>query len=169
MRSRMCAAPSPAHMLLAARYGAGGAHRHKARSQVHHDAMQCRRGTATAIHVHACPRATRSMQPALVLPLTLPQPMMTTADATINMACPMCMFVVTKVKDGVDYPANPGAVNLQTTAACDLMPTGAMRDMCKTWASTHGAQECKERADAGTDTDCSVHLKCHLKCRLSAI
>jgi hypothetical protein len=57
-------------------------------------------------------------------------------DAT----CPLCVFVVSKVKEGLEDPATREAVHAASHKACALMPEGGMRDTCDTWADQYGGR-----------------------------
>lgn len=50
-----------------------------------------------------------------------------------DMLCPLCMFVVGKVKETLTDPTTQEQVREKSEAACDLLPEGSMRDGCKQW------------------------------------
>ena len=56
-----------------------------------------------------------------------------------DMTCPLCMFVVTKVKDGLSDPVTRESIHQHKTAACNLLPGGSMREGCVNWANNYGA------------------------------
>lgn len=54
-----------------------------------------------------------------------------------DMTCPLCMFVVSKVKEQLSDPLTRQAIHDRTTAACQMMPEGSMRDACTQWANKY--------------------------------
>ncbi|GBF97967.1 hypothetical protein Rsub_10640 [Raphidocelis subcapitata] len=50
-----------------------------------------------------------------------------------DMGCPLCMFVVGKVKDGLSDPVTREEIRDKTAAACATLPEGPMRDTCDAW------------------------------------
>jgi hypothetical protein len=54
------------------------------------------------------------------------------------MGCPLCMFVVGKVKDGLSDPVTRDQIRDKTAAACATLPEGPMRDTCNQWAKQYG-------------------------------
>lgn len=54
-----------------------------------------------------------------------------------DMTCPLCMFVVSKVKDGLSDPVTREAIHDRTTAACGALPEGSMREACTNWANEY--------------------------------
>ena len=57
------------------------------------------------------------------------------------MTCPLCMFVVSKVKDSLSDPVTRETIHDRTTAACAALPEGSMRDACTNWANTYGGHQ----------------------------
>ncbi|KIY95360.1 saposin [Monoraphidium neglectum] len=55
-----------------------------------------------------------------------------------DLTCPLCMFVVSKVKETLSDPITRQAVHDKTRAACGVMPEGAVRDACIQWADQYG-------------------------------
>lgn len=59
------------------------------------------------------------------------------ASDSNDMTCPLCMFVVSKVKDSLSDPVTRETIHDRTTAACAALPEGSMRDACTNWANTY--------------------------------
>jgi hypothetical protein len=74
----------------------------------------------TAIPQAAAPRRTRAA-----------------AARSNDMTCPLCMFVITKVKESLSDPVTRQSIHDKTTAACGALPEGGMRDTCTAWAGQY--------------------------------
>ncbi|KAI8466384.1 MAG: hypothetical protein J3K34DRAFT_433787 [Monoraphidium minutum] len=59
------------------------------------------------------------------------------SQAANDMTCPLCMFVVGKVKEQLADPLTREAIHERTHAACGMLPAGGMRDTCTQWADKY--------------------------------
>ena len=83
-----------------------------------------------------------------------------------DMGCPLCMFVVSKVKDSLADPVTRDAIRAQTEAACAALPAGPMRDACAGWARDH-EEALFEWVDTAEPADlCAMLGSCALAARL---
>lgn len=60
------------------------------------------------------------------------------ASSRNDMTCPLCMYVVSKVKEQLSDPLTRQAIHDKTTAACGVLPQGSMRDTCTQWSNQYG-------------------------------
>jgi len=72
--------------------------------------------------------------PSLFGAKATPHRVRSSAQPRNDMTCPLCMFVVSKVKEQLSDPVTRQAIHDKTTAACAMMPEGGMRDACTEWA-----------------------------------
>jgi hypothetical protein len=88
----------------------------------------------THTHTHA-----RTHTHTRRLPTPQAKPRRARAAPRNDLTCPLCMFVVSKVKETLSDPITRQAVHDKTRAACGVMPEGAVRDACIQWADQYGA------------------------------
>lgn len=86
-----------------------------------------------------------------------------------DMTCPLCVFVVSKVKESLSDPATREAVHDKTHQACGVLPEGGMRDTCTEWADQYEETIFKfvdtmEAADL-----CAMVGSCSLADKLAAV
>lgn len=54
-----------------------------------------------------------------------------------DMACPLCMFVVVKVKEALHDPATQEDIHTKSLQACNALPEGGMRQACITFVEQY--------------------------------